>query len=216
MRNRNRNRDGSCQFPHKSQKRAVAATQMLPVVVLFLFGWQCSTADGHQGPPIPIIMDKEIPGYKVSIWADPDIGPRGGTFWVLTEPLESYDDAPEPRVEVWVRPVNNRLPKATYKAERQDLRDRMQFIAQADFDRQEMWAVGIVVHGADGKTTELNTEVEATPPGSGPWDFLLYLSPFVLFGGLWGLGLFRRWRARNRPAAADAQPDAEKPLVNRT
>jgi hypothetical protein len=59
-----------------------------------------------------------------------------------------------------------------------------------------MWTVGIVVHTPQGETSELTTKVEATPPGAGAWDVLIYLFPFVFFGGLWAFGLFRCWRAK--------------------
>jgi hypothetical protein len=143
-------------------------------------------------------MDEPIPGYLVSVWADPDIGEA--TFYVVTEPDPGAAATPTaaPRVEVWVEPVSQRLDKATYPAERQAMRNRIQFFAAPQFDRQEMWNVGVVVHSPSGPTSELVTQVEATPPGAGPWDVLIYLFPFVLFGGLWTLGMIRRWRATAR------------------
>jgi hypothetical protein len=160
----------------------------------------CAAVDAHEGPPFPVLVDEPIPGYLVSVWADPDIGT--GTFYVLTEPRDSASNVPAPRVEVWIQPTSGRLAKATYPAERQDLRNRLQFLAEPEFDRQEMWKVGIVVHAPNDQTHELTTEVEATPPGVGAWGLLIYLFPFVLFGGLWGIGLLRHWRA----SAAHASP----------
>lgn len=159
----------------------------------------------HDGPPFPVIMDEPIPGYMVSVWADPDIGT--GTFYVMTDPVESSSSPAEaPEVEVWVQPKNGRLPKSNYIARRQDLRNRIQFIAEPAFDQQEMFVVGIVVANADGKRTELLTEVEATPPGLGPWDLAIYLFPFVMFGGLWVIAFFKRRRPANhsqRPTNLD-------------
>jgi hypothetical protein len=147
-------------------------------------------------------MDQPIPGYVVSVWADPDIGEA--TFYVLTEPNPPSSNAGPPTVEVWVQPVSQRMAKANYPARQQALRNRIQFFAEPYFDRQEMWTVGIVVHSSGGRTSELTTEVEATPPGAGAWDLLIYLFPFAFFGGLWALGLLRRWRTR--PANLEAQP----------
>jgi hypothetical protein len=41
--------------------------------------------------------------------------------------------------------------------------------------------------------------VEATPPGYGRWDLLLYLFPFLGVGFLW-LKAFLRGRRRNKAA----------------
>lgn len=170
----------------------------------------CNAALAHEGPPYPIFMDEPIPGYIVSVWADPDIGV--GTFYVLTEPKDSTKAA-EPKVEVWVRPVDGRLPKATYLGRREDLRNRIQFKAEPEFDEGGMWTAGVVIKAPDGTTSELTTEVKATPPGSGPWDLVIYLFPFVLFGGLWAMGLSRRWRGRKRAGVSNKQ-NTEQRLHN--
>ncbi len=157
----------------------------------------CHWASAHEGPPFPILVDQATPDYVVSVWADPDIGEA--TFYVITEPRstspgETASSLEPPRVEVWVEPANGRLARKTYPATQQAMRNRIQFLAEPYFDQQEMWSIGIVVHSPQGKTSELMTEVEATPPGAGAWDVLIYLFPFVLFGGLWTLGMVRRWR----------------------
>jgi hypothetical protein len=43
----------------------------------------------------------------------------------------------------------------------------------------------------------VDAEVEATPPGLGRWDLLVYLFPFALLGGLWAYGVIR-YRHRGR------------------
>lgn len=171
-------------------------------IALGLCLFLCAAAQAHEGPPYPIMMDEPVPGYLVSVWADPDIGT--GTFYVLTEPQGSKNSL-EPKVDVWVEPVDKRLPKATYRGTREDLRNRIQFKAEPEFDAGGMWKAGIVIHRPDGKTSELTTEVEATPPGTGPWDLAIYLFPFVLFGGLWAMGLSRRWRGRGHSCVPGEQ-----------
>ena len=151
----------------------------------------CSAARAHEGPPFSVLIDEPIPGYLVSVWADPDIGV--GRIFIMTDPQEE-NTAPS-RVEVWIQPKSKRLTKTTHRAARQDFRNRIQFLAEPEFDQQEMWTVGIVIHPPKGDPSELTFEVEATPPGLGPWDWAIYLSPFFLFGGLWALGLIRRWRS---------------------
>ncbi len=175
------------------------------LAVILLLLW-CYPAFGHEGPPFPVLMDEPVPGYLVSVWADPDIGT--GTFYVMIEPSgDSASPAGPPKVEVWVQPQNERLPKTNYVAKQQDLRNRLQFVAEPYFDQQEMFAVGIVIENRDGQRTELLTEVEATPPGLGAWDLALYLFPFVLFGGLWVIGFIKRRRPIASSSAA-VKPDA--------
>jgi hypothetical protein len=36
--------------------------------------------------------------------------------------------------------------------------------------------------------------VEATPPGYGRWDLLVYLMPFLAIGVLWAIAMVRRVR----------------------
>ena len=38
--------------------------------------------------------------------------------------------------------------------------------------------------------------VEATPPGYGRWDLLLYLLPFLAIGVLWAVAMLRRIKRR--------------------
>ena len=51
------------------------------VVLLFTSG----PALGHAGPPIPLVSNRIVGPYKVSIWADPDStddGTAAGRFWI--------------------------------------------------------------------------------------------------------------------------------------
>jgi hypothetical protein len=166
--------------------------------------WCGGVAGAHEGPPFPILVDREIPGHLVSVWADPDVGT--GEIHVILEPTDSAPPLPTPAVDVRVQPVSGRLAAVTYPAARQVLPRRVQFLAEPAFDRQEMWSIGVVVRRADGQASEVVTEVEVTPPGYGRWDLLVNLVPFLVFGGIWGIALLRRWRART--AAAHAGPPA--------
>jgi len=162
--------------------------------VVALLAWH-DAAVAHEGPPFPILVDESIPGYLVSVWGDPDVGT--GTFYVILDPVDS-SSAGDNSVDVWVQPVSGRLPRATYKAQREELKGQTQFVAYPQFDTEEPWTIGFVVHRHPaGTTSELTADVEVTPPGYGPWDLIIYLVPFLLFGGMWCLALLRRWRARN-------------------
>ncbi len=151
----------------------------------------------HDGPPFPIVVDRRAGPYVISVWTDPDVGI--GTFFVILTPPPGAALPTENRVEVCVQPTSGRLPEACYAGQRQDLRDRVQYLSEVAFDQQEMWRVRVRVSGPAG-TGEVSTDVEATPPGFGAWDLLIYGFPFLLFGGLW---LLVALRGRRRPAERD-------------
>src|SRR5262245_59079257 len=84
----------------------------------------CPTLSAHDGPPFAIVVDKQIGGYKVSLWGVPDVGT--GTFFVYVEPPEgkSTEDV---KITVAVAPVSGRLAEETYPAERRVLRRRVEY-----------------------------------------------------------------------------------------
>jgi hypothetical protein len=153
------------------------------------------TISAHEGPPFPILVDQPVAGYLVSVWADPDLGT--GTFYIMTDPADDRETVPEPDVELWVQPTSKRLSKVSYNAEREAIRNRIQFAAYPEFDALEMWTIGVRITPPGQTTVELTTEVEVTPPGLGAWDLLIYLFPFLLIGGMWALALKRRWNSMN-------------------
>lgn len=157
------------------------------VLVFFL----SATVRAHEGPPFPILVDEPVEDCLVSVWADPDLGT--GTFYVMIDPADKRAEPAAPEVEVWVQPTSGRLPKVVYTAEREPIRNRLQFAAYPEFDALERWSIGVRVTPPGKQTTELMTEVEVTPPGLGPWDLVIYLFPFALIGVLWGAALVRRW-----------------------
>jgi hypothetical protein len=154
-------------------------------VVALLWLGRALPATAHEGPPYPIVMDERAGPYLVSVWADPDVGT--GTFFIVLDPPPGAELPASTVVWVGVEPLSGRLPLAWHAAEHQPLRDRERYIAEVPFDAQEMWRVRVRVEGAEG-AGEVSAEVEATPPGFGRWDLLLYLFPFVLLGGLWLYG----------------------------
>lgn len=159
---------------------------------------QSPAALSHDGPPFPIIVDKASGPYVVSVWADPDVGVA--KFFVILAPVPGMVLPEEIDVLVHVRPTSGRLPETAYPCDRQDLRNRVQYYGEVKFDRQEMWQVRVQINSVIGKG-EVSAEVEATPPGFGAWDLLIYGVPFLLFGGLWLFAaLARRREASPIPA----------------
>jgi hypothetical protein len=182
-------------------------TRIAGLVVLLLAELgPVAAASAHEGPPFPIIVDQRAGRYVISVWTDPDVGI--GTFFVILAPVPGTTLLAENEVEVCVQPTSGRLPEACYAGKRQNLRDRVQYYAEVEFDRQEMWRVRVRVSGA-GESAEVTSEVEATPPGFGAWDLLIYGFPFILFGTLWLVAALRG-RSRRHHAApfASVGPDA--------
>ena len=75
----------------------------------------------------------------------------------------------------------------------ENLQQQVQYKAQVHFDTQELWRVRVRLESAQG-TAETVATVEATPPGYGRWDLLVYLLPFVAVGLLWSIAMIRRTR----------------------
>jgi uncharacterized protein (DUF1501 family) len=108
-------------------------------------------------------------------------------------------NAPEPpadlRVQIGVQPASGRLPEAFYPAERENVQGQVQYRAQVHFDAQELWRVRVRLESAQGNGETMAT-VEATPPGYGRWDLLVYLLPFLAIGALWAIAMLRRIKRR--------------------
>jgi len=58
-----------------------------------------------------------------------------------------------------------------------------------------LWRVRVRLESAQGNAETFAT-VEATPPGYGRWDLLVYLLPFLAIGVLWAVAMLRRIKRR--------------------
>jgi len=159
----------------------------------------CPPSKGHVGPPFPILIDVPAGDLLVSVWADPDIGEA--TFFAVLESADGSEPDGPMDMSLWVQPVSGRLARSTVPAERQRLRNRVQFVARPDFDKADRWSVGVRMVRPGAEPLEVTAEVESTPPGTGPWDLLIYLFPFAFLGGLWIAAMSRMRRRRNEVLA---------------
>lgn len=150
-------------------------------------------ASAHDGPPFAIVVDKQAGPCVISVWTDPDVGT--GTFFIIVNATPENPVPADLKVQVAVQPTSGRLSEVTYPAQRENLRDQVQYKALVQFDAQELWRVRVRVESAQG-SGEVVATVEATPPGLGRWDLLVYLAPFLLVGFLWIVVVVRR---RSRP-----------------
>jgi hypothetical protein len=151
-------------------------------------------ANAHNGPPFPIIENKKVGPCIVALWTHPDVGT--GAFYVFVEPAPGATLPDNLKIQIGVQPVTGRLPEKFYEAERVKSHGQMQYNAQAEFDRQELWRVRLVIQSSQGGG-EATATVEVTPPGFGRWDLLLYLLPFLMVAFLWFLGISRMKRRKD-------------------
>ena len=155
------------------------------------------SAHAHNGPPFPIIVDQRVGPCIVSLWTHPDVGT--GTFFVVVDPAPGVSIPNDLKMELGIQPVSNRLAEVIYPMQHDNLRDQVQFKTEVEFDRQEFWRARLIVHSSQGNG-EASATVEATPPGFGRWDLLLYTLPFLGVGFLW----FKASRVRRQMKKAAA------------
>jgi len=159
---------------------------LIPVLVILLLPW---TTMAHEGPPFPLIVDQKVDRYVVSLWSDPDVG--DALFFVIV----NGQPPPDLQVQIGVQPVSGRLPEAFYPAERESVSGQAQYRTLVHFDAEELWQVRVRLLSAAGNAETITT-VEATPPGYGRWDLLVYLLPFLAVGALWAVAMIRKIKRR--------------------
>ena len=169
----------------KSQR----ARRILSFVAILLFA---NSTRAHEGPPFPIVVDQKVDSYVVSIWTDPDVGTA--LFFVIVNAPNLPADL---RVQIGVQPVTGRLSEVFYPTVREELQGQTQYRAEVHLDAEELWQVRVRLESAGGNAETLAT-VEATPPGYGRWDLLVYLLPFLAIGVLWSIALVRRIKRRRQ------------------
>jgi hypothetical protein len=133
-------------------------------------------------------VDQKVDRYVVSVWTDPDVGEA--LFFVIVSPQQAGQLPADLRVQIGVQPASGRLPEAVYAGERENVQGQVQYRVQVHFDREELWRVRVRLENAGG-TAETVATVEATPPGYGRWDLLVYLLPFIGVGILWAVAMLR-------------------------
>ena len=163
---------------------------VLSILLILFFGMAVSA---HEGPPFPLFEDQKIDPYLVSVWTDPDVGTA--LFYVIVSTQQRTAPPSDLQVQIGVQPVSGRLAEVFYTGERENLKGQTQYRAQVHFDAQEIWRVRIRLQSVQGSGETVAT-VEATPPGYGRWDLLLYLLPFLAVGVLWAIAMIRKIKSR--------------------
>lgn len=151
----------------------------------------------HEGPPYPIVSDRVVAGYELSVWTDPDStddGSPGGRFWVTLRARQAGQSIPaDTRVDVAITPLDQGQARQVVRAVPVDGAVTNQLAALV-MDHEGRFAVRVVVDGSMGRA-EVNAEVDATydlrPP---PMLIAVYVLPFLLVGFLWIKLMLRRRR----------------------
>jgi hypothetical protein len=171
-----------------------ARVELLLVYGLLIGITPCAFA--HNGPPFPIIENRQVGPVVISVWTNPDVGK--GSFFVMIDQPAGGTIPNDMKVDIAVQPLSGRLPEKSYATTREILNGQTAFKTLVPFDKQEMWRVRVRLTSAMGGG-EAVTNVKVTPAGFGNWDMLLYLLPFLAIGFLWFKAATRE-RISRRPA----------------
>ena len=160
-----------------------------------------SQAFAHAGPPYPIVSNKLVGQYRISVWTDPDTTDdeaAGGQFWVVIDPARAGDTvSADVRAEVTIWPLDRTGEKLSARAAAVRGNVSRQFVALR-MDHEGRFAVRVELQGVADRAS-VDSEVQATYDLR-PSRFMLvvYLLPFLLAGVLWTTLLVRRRRAHIR------------------
>jgi hypothetical protein len=149
----------------------------------------------HSGPPFPIIEDRIVGAYQVSLWADPDATDdqsAAGKFWVMLKAARAGQVIPAGTdVQVRIRPLDRPGDERLALAEPIAGDVSRQFAALV-MDHEGPFAVVVRIDGALG-AGELDAQADATYDlRPRPALMLLFIMPFVLVGIVWGKLLIKR------------------------
>jgi hypothetical protein len=167
-----------------------------------LFLVQSVPAFAHIGPPYPIMENRKIGTMTVTVWSNPDVGT--GSFYIIIDPPPGVSVPSDMQVRVAVQPVSKRLPEESYAAWREKLFNRVEFKADAPFDKEETWRIRVSLASSQ-VSGETDTEVEVTPALLGRWDLLFFLLPFLGVGFLWFKAVSTKLQRRKRAQRKKAQ-----------
>jgi hypothetical protein len=153
----------------------------------------------HSGPPFPILSNRIVGPYDISIWADPDAtddGSAAGQFWVMLRPAAGAGSLPDgTHADVSINALDRSAPRVSGRAQPVNGETSRQFAALV-MDHEGRFGVAVTVDGPLGRA-EVEADVDATYDlRPAPIMMAVYLMPFVLVGLLWVKLLVRRRKIR--------------------
>ena len=162
--------------------------------VFFVTSWLAGLS-AHSGPPFPIVTDRVVGAYSVSIWTDPDATDdqtAAGKFWVTLQPAARRTALPEStQVHVSVTPLDRAGPQRTATAERVSGDVKRHFAALL-LDHEGRYGVHVTIGGPLG-TANVDADTDATYDlRPRPILTVLFIAPFILVGFVWGKLLIKR------------------------
>ena len=170
--------------PHYSFSFVVAAALVLSV-----------TLEAHNGPPFPVVSDRAIGNYIVSLWADPDASDQGdadGRFWVVVTPAAKGTALPADTVvhiSIWPAERPDSIRTQTAVPDGQEVSRRT---AAFVIDREGKYGVKATIAGSLGPAdiaAVVEAQYDARPR---PALIAIFALPFVLIGFVWVKLLLRR------------------------
>jgi hypothetical protein len=174
-------------------EQLVRRIERVAIALSLILGLCAQPVFAHNGPPFPIISDQAVGPVVLSLWTHPDVGT--GTFFVLINPQPGKTLPNDLKFSIGIAPASGRLPEVIYPMWVEKNRTQPEFKNEVQFDQDEMWKVRLILTSAEGNA-EATAQVEATPPGYGRWDLLLFALPFLAVGFLWFKMMTKRRRAR--------------------
>jgi hypothetical protein len=201
------------------RKRAAHPGQFLCLAGFLLLCNFSTLAHDHHAPPARIITDEQMGPWTISLWAQQHMDT--GRFFVKVRPSSGRtvgttvptlpDDL---KVEIGVQLANQNSPETFYPANRES--PDAQYEAEAPFNSEKSWQIRVRLQSSRG-VNETTTYINASPPLSGQWQFLLYSLPFLSVGGLWlRVYLLRRGLKRSlalgRDSALSASPSGNRAI----
>ena len=148
----------------------------------------------HSGPPYPIVSNRVVGAYQISIWTDPDATDdrsAAGKFWVMMQPARAGAIPPDTHVSVAIRPLDRPGAVITGAAAPVNRDAARQFIALV-MDHEGPFGVHVAIDGPLGQA-DVDASADATYDlRPRPILMVVFVMPFLLVGFLWGKLLIRR------------------------
>jgi hypothetical protein len=149
----------------------------------------------HSGPPYPILEDRLVGAYQISVWADPDATDDqspAGKFWVMVRAARPGQVvSSETHVDVSIRPTDRPGTERAARAEPINRDPGRQFAALL-MDHEGPFAVHVAVDGPLGGGA-VDVQADATYDlRPRPALMAVFILPFVLAGIVWGKLLIKR------------------------
>lgn len=155
----------------------------------------CAPLFAHNGPPFPVVTDRTLGNYVISLWADPDAsddGDKDGRFWVVVNPAAKGATLPaDTIVQIAIWPVERPDAIRAETAEA-DQREPARRLAAFAIDHEGKYAVKATITGSLGPAdieSLVDAEYDARPR---PFLIAVFALPFVLIGFVWLKLLIRR------------------------